>query len=613
MNTYHSESIKMPFEKKIKKDDDEKDVDDKKIIDKKDSSKKNQKDGSKYIDLEPTLDDRLNQSVRESVSKSVVATFGRYNPPHTGHEKLVTMMKRVAVKESANMAIYASHSVDAKKNPLLYEDKIRFLKTAFGEAVKYSTVRNIIEMSKELSKTYDNLILVVGEDRKEEFETLLNKYNGNEYQFESISVLSSGARDPDSDSVEGVSSTKLRENVAKGDFESFQSNLPRKLRNEAKEIYSAMRRGMKMDEEYLEERTKPLDYAERRKRSMIFRRNKAKILRGRELAQHRKASPDKLKARAKKKALQILRDKISPHKSYSEMTAAEKIAIDTRILRIPAVVVKRIADRQLPKVRQAEAERFSGMHRTQNEDVNLSFEAFLAEQEYSEVMKKTVETPKKKRFHFGITKEGKVNIDKRFKMYKRKPTMFESQETLLSEIAELMEDTEIAETTRVDAAKRIISNEKMSDSIKHKRMIDSARKQDKIRNESAIDQIMSIEMKHDAIKGILHDYREKIGNRNPTELRDLAQVALHDRPAGISPEDLAKLFARVKNSSRFEYQAASFDINDSYDEIITDYLDEQELSPSKREEGTTSLVKSLKRDTPGEKKSVNEAFGDMFK
>jgi hypothetical protein len=71
--------------------------------------------------------------------------------------------------------------------------------------------------------------MVVGSDRVEEFKRLLNKYNGKDYNFDSISVVSAGERDPDATGVEGMSASKLRALAKEGDFETFKSGLPKGL------------------------------------------------------------------------------------------------------------------------------------------------------------------------------------------------------------------------------------------------------------------------------------------------------------------------------------------------------------------------------------------------
>ena len=81
----------------------------------------------------------------------------------------------------------------------------------FGKKIVVkSAAKTIIEVAKELQKKgYKDLVLVVGSDRVREFETLLNKYNGKDYTFNSIEVVSAGGRDPDSDGVDVMSASNM--------------------------------------------------------------------------------------------------------------------------------------------------------------------------------------------------------------------------------------------------------------------------------------------------------------------------------------------------------------------------------------------------------------------
>ena len=63
--------------------------------------------------------------------------FGRFNPPTTGHEKLITKVASLA--RGNDYKIFASQSADAKKNPLEYKTKVKFMRKMFP---KYA--RNII-------------------------------------------------------------------------------------------------------------------------------------------------------------------------------------------------------------------------------------------------------------------------------------------------------------------------------------------------------------------------------------------------------------------------------------------------------------------------------------
>lgn len=178
--------------------------------------------------------------------RPAVVSFGRMNPPTVGHEKLVNKVKSVARERRGKPLIFLSHSQDSKKNPLDYADKLKFARIAFGRSlIVRSTARTIIDVAKEVDKKYDNLVVVVGDDRVNEFDTLLNKYNGKEYNFDTIEVVSAGTRDPDSSDVTGMSASKMRGFVSSGDEEAFERGLPLSLRTKSGQVFDAVRLNLK--------------------------------------------------------------------------------------------------------------------------------------------------------------------------------------------------------------------------------------------------------------------------------------------------------------------------------------------------------------------------------
>ena len=181
--------------------------------------------------------------------KIAVFSFGRLNPPTIGHGKLADVVAKAAAKLGAEPRMYLSHTQDAKKNPLSYDMKVKYAQAAFGPIVVSSTANTIIKVLQELAGLgFTDIVYVAGSDRVNEFEELLNKYNGKEYQFDSIKVLSAGERDPDADGVEGMSASKMREAAAANDLKSFTSGLPDKLKPAAANVMKAVRLGMKISE-----------------------------------------------------------------------------------------------------------------------------------------------------------------------------------------------------------------------------------------------------------------------------------------------------------------------------------------------------------------------------
>jgi hypothetical protein len=170
----------------------------------------------------------------ESVNPgTIVFAFGRLQPPTIGHELLVNTVKQVAKQNGCPYIIYISKTVgkspaDKLKNPLTVDQKMMYLGKMFPGthfAPATDQVRTPIEAAKYLNEKYQNLILVAGGSRAEEFDKLLNDYNGRDYNFNSIRVVKID-RDPDADDASGMSGTKMRHSAMADDFEAFKSGLP---------------------------------------------------------------------------------------------------------------------------------------------------------------------------------------------------------------------------------------------------------------------------------------------------------------------------------------------------------------------------------------------------
>lgn len=155
-------------------------------------------------------------------------TFGRFNPPtESGHGKLISAVQAHAEKTGGKHYIFPSHSQDPKKNPLSHSDKVGAMKKLFPGAnvVSHPDVKNAIHALKHLeSKGHTHATMVVGDDRVHEFHKLLHAYNGKEYNFKKINVVSAGHRDPDAEGSEGMSASKLRGLVKSGKRDEFISH-----------------------------------------------------------------------------------------------------------------------------------------------------------------------------------------------------------------------------------------------------------------------------------------------------------------------------------------------------------------------------------------------------
>jgi len=136
---------------------------------------------------------KFKQLVKELPSKKIVFAFGRYQPPTIGHGLLVTAVKHIAQKQGADHVIYASRSQDKKSNPLSVDRKVYYLKRMFpgtNFVAANEKVRTFIEAVTELNKKYKNLVMIAGSDRVGEYQKILDKYNGKNFHYDSIEVVS---------------------------------------------------------------------------------------------------------------------------------------------------------------------------------------------------------------------------------------------------------------------------------------------------------------------------------------------------------------------------------------------------------------------------------------
>jgi len=193
----------------------------------------------------------------EARGDTAVFTLGRFNPPTTGHEKLIKKLDSVAKQNGSEMYVYPTHSNDPAKNPLPHGLKVAYMKKMYkkyAKNIQISKARNVFEVAKVLfDKGHKSIIMVVGSDRVTEFTKLLEKYNGTKsthgfYEFESIQVVSAGERDPDAEGVSGMSASKMRAAAADGDKDSFLQGVPSSFKDGDK-LYSDVRKNMGILEE----------------------------------------------------------------------------------------------------------------------------------------------------------------------------------------------------------------------------------------------------------------------------------------------------------------------------------------------------------------------------
>ena len=203
----------------------------------------------------------------------VVTSFGRMNPPtHAGHGAVVGKVTDLAKEMKAPSSIALSRSQDPVKNPLSPEQKLKHAKRMFPGAnilLADEDAPTVIQHVKNLNKKgHKHLVLVVGSDRVEDMQKLLDKYNGTEFNFKKIDVVSAGQRDMDADVEEedekpgkdetpeqkkareekkrrNMSATKMRGHAISGRYSEFKAGMhPEADEEHAREMYQEVRQGM---------------------------------------------------------------------------------------------------------------------------------------------------------------------------------------------------------------------------------------------------------------------------------------------------------------------------------------------------------------------------------
>ena len=200
------------------------------------------------------------QFFEQKESKSLTATFGRFNPPTIGHEKVFNKLEEVS--GGGNFRAYISQTQKPATDPLEYGDKVRFLKEMFPEYednIVYDTnIRTILNV---LTQAYDDgytkFTLVVGDDRFNTMKSLAEQYHGVKgkahgfYEFpDGLEFVNAGKRDKNATGVEGMSASKLRDAASRDDYQGFLEGIPQGYVY-SQELFDAVKEGMGMpsDEE----------------------------------------------------------------------------------------------------------------------------------------------------------------------------------------------------------------------------------------------------------------------------------------------------------------------------------------------------------------------------
>ena len=202
---------------------------------------------------------------------SLTIAFGRFNPPHAGHEKLLNTV--AASSEDNEYVIVPTKTEGKDTDPLDFKTKVSVMKDMFPDhsdrIVDDANTRTIFDVLKKANADgYSSVRLVGGSDRTSQFEKLSTEYNGRLYDFDSVETISAGDRNEESDdAIEAMSASVQRKHVMNGDFGAFYGNLHRPTEvvnpetgkvvkelqpmideKKAEDLYFKLRKAMKIEE-----------------------------------------------------------------------------------------------------------------------------------------------------------------------------------------------------------------------------------------------------------------------------------------------------------------------------------------------------------------------------
>jgi hypothetical protein len=325
------------------------------------------------------------QFLKEKSGKTAVYTFGRFNPPTIGHEKLLRVVQTTSSKEGGDYFIYTSHSQDSKKNPLTHQQTINFLKLIFPKHRPYvedSSAKTALDAASEIHDKggYTKLVMVVGSDRVSDFKSLLNRYNDKKskhgyYNFDSIDVISAGERDPDAEGADGMSASKMRQAVVDSDYDVFKMGVPSGTSDSiCMNLYNAVAKGMRLklkEDLGLDDLDELLNPAQLRQLSlrMKIQAKKPGFIKKRQIAMKKAAGKDAIDKRSRKAAVQAVVKKFFPKlqsKDKSELSYSERGQI-SKLVQKKSAVIGKIAKKLVKDKRKQDIERRKSMSASNEE------------------------------------------------------------------------------------------------------------------------------------------------------------------------------------------------------------------------------------------------------
>jgi len=155
---------------------------------------------------------------------TAVFTFGRFQPPTTGHEVLVRGLIALAAAREGDAYVFVSSNQEKKlENPLTVAQKVGYMRKQYPSGVtivntteeKCTNLTGIIEWLKAAG--YTKIVMGLGSDRVPGFRRM-----GEKEGFEIVPV---GKKRNSGNSVAGMSGTKMRAAATRRNLDTFKKGV----------------------------------------------------------------------------------------------------------------------------------------------------------------------------------------------------------------------------------------------------------------------------------------------------------------------------------------------------------------------------------------------------
>lgn len=181
------------------------------------------------------------QLIEYTKNDTIIFFFGNCNPPTISHVLTFGMVVKTAKNLGADYNIIISRAQDDKNNFLSITQKLEYLNIQYPDVkytVAHDNIKTAFDAIKIFDKKYKNIVMITGSNSIEYFQKALNTYNGKDYNFKSIRVISSGEPDPDTNQI----SANIIKDAKSGNYDKFKRGLMAHVRDiDGKRMMNDMR------------------------------------------------------------------------------------------------------------------------------------------------------------------------------------------------------------------------------------------------------------------------------------------------------------------------------------------------------------------------------------